>query len=813
MKYQAMPSNGQFPYPSHDVDPALKGADFCMQYAKAAYYDWNYVYAKGIFSGNGGDYEKFRMYALGKQPIGQYDKMLDIEQGTNNTWLVIDRSVRAIISGYRDRAISRLMKNDYGIVATAVDSLAKDEFDDFYAGVKAKLAVRDLMVQHNPQMANHPMFIPEAGEPRDIEELEMRVSNNEQFNRSKDAEMAIELGFYENDYKAKRRKIYEDLFDLGVAGVADWLGDDNKAKFRVVDPNCVITSVSRDGTFKDIVHAGEQIDVSLVELATIKDENGNPMFTEAELEEFAGSIAGKNFSNPGSLGLNTGWLKPIDKFKCKVVDIKFYTYNTETYTNRVDANGNLVFRKEKYGRGEDDNPRYIRKRIQYVYKCKWIVGTDKCYDYGMCYDQPRSNDPRKKSLTRLPYTFFAYNFYQMKAQGFMERLIPYLDDYQLTMLKIQNFKNRAVPSGWWINLDMLENVALNKGGANMEPKDLLQMFFQTGVLVGRSTDAAGNPLTGNIQPVIPISNTAASELQMLYQDLLNTVMAIEKMTGYNMVTSGNPNPKMLTSGYEAAEQSTDDALYPLAFAEEYISLKLAESTLQRMQQGVKKGKIDGYAPYQGALNSNTLRYMAVNPDIAIREYGIMLQKRSSEQEKMWVMQQVQGDIANGFLDTSDAILIINTHNAKEAMQILAYRVKKAKQAMNDQKMAELQSTNNTNLQAAQMAQQTQMQTLQLQLQTNMQMERDKLTAELQREQMKIEADVAIRKYEIELKYAMNDRQVQGKENAAQITGNAKIASTHIQGADAHVKEVIAGQAQIVKQQIANDKKEEKKDKK
>jgi len=60
---------------------------------------------------------------------------------------------------------------------------------------------------------------------------------------------------------------------------------------------------------------------------------------------------------------------------------------------------------------------------------------------------------------------------------------------------------------------------------------------------------------------------------------------------------------------------------------------------------------------------------------------------------------------------------------------------------------------------------------------------------------------------------MNDRQVQGKENAAQITGNAKIASTHIQGADAHVKEVIAGQAQIVKQQIANDKKEEKKDKK
>ena len=58
--------------------------------------------------------------------------------------------------------------------------------------------------------------------------LEMRVSQNEQFNRSKDAEMAIELGMYENDYKSQRRMIYEDLFDFGVAGFADWLGDEEE---------------------------------------------------------------------------------------------------------------------------------------------------------------------------------------------------------------------------------------------------------------------------------------------------------------------------------------------------------------------------------------------------------------------------------------------------------------------------------------------------------------------------------------------------------------------------------------------------------
>src|SRR6185436_8233259 len=126
----------------------------------------------------------------------------------------------------------------------------------------------------------------------------------------------------------------------------------------------------------------------------------------------------------------------------------------------------------------------------------------------------------------------------MKAQGTMERLIPYLDDYQLTMLKIQNFKNRAVPSGWWIDLDALENVALNKGGKNMEPKELLQMFFETGVLVGRSKDAAGNPMGPNWKPVIPIENTAASELAMFYNDIITTIQSIERITGYNEATMG-----------------------------------------------------------------------------------------------------------------------------------------------------------------------------------------------------------------------------------------------------------------------------------
>jgi hypothetical protein len=774
-----MSQTGQFPYPSHNVPPEKKDAEWCMKYAKAAYYDFSYIYPKGVLANNGGDYEKNRMYALGKQPVTTYKKLLGVDTETNQTWLAVDWTIRAIISGYRDKAISKMMKEDYGFICTPIDMLAKEEQDDYYVQMKAKLAVRQLMAQQNPQLADHPLISVQKGEPEDLEELEMRFQMGEQFNRSKDAELAIELGMYENDYKHLRRRFYEDLFDYGVCGAKDWLGDDNKAKFRRVNPESAITSYAENGLFTDIVHAGESIEVPLVELATVKDKDGNDLFTEKELQEFAGTIAGK-FGNPMAMGMTSAMLNPVDKFKCNVLDIEFFTYNEETYSDRKDRNGNPVFKREESGRGEPDNPRYKRKSIQYVYKCKWVIGTDKCYDWGMCYDQKRSTDVKKKAKTKLSFTFCAYNFYKMKAQSFMSKLIPYLDDYQLTMLKIQNFKNRAVPSGWWIDLDALESVALNKGGKNMEPSELLQMFFETGVLVGRSVKEDGTPQSPNWKPVIPIENTAASELAMFYNDIINTIQTIERMTGFNDVTMGNPNPKTLVPGYEQGIQSTQDALYPMMFAEEYVSTRLAENVLCRMQQGIKKGEISGYAP---ALGSNTLRAIKLSPNIGLHDYGIEIEMRSSQDERMWLLQHMEKDIDNGYLDTSASVMLINTHNVKQAQQIWSYKVTKEKQRLAAQKMAEIQEQNVGTQEAAKIAQQGAM--MQLKMQYDF---------ELQKEQQRIISEQTIKM-----------EQIASAERIATWNNNTKI----IVAADtADAKEnstQIAGQASIVKQQVANEK--------
>jgi hypothetical protein len=302
----------------------------------------------------------------------------------------------------------------------------------------------------------------------------------------------------------------------------------------------------------------------------------------------------------------------------------------------------------------------------------------------------------------------------MRSLSMMERLKPLADDFQMTEMRIQNFLARTVPNGWWIDLDALENVALNKGGENMKPMELLQMFFETGILVGRSKDVMGDNV--NYKPIIPVANNTYDELQAMYMHLQQVMQQMQSIIGLNELTDGStPNAKTLNGVANLAVESTNNSLYQLQFAEKFLIERLAEDILIRMKQAVKKGGVEGYAP---ALNSNTLTFMQISPTIAMREYGIMLEERPTDDQRQILMMQVQQDIANGMLDTSDALYILNVYNVKQAQMLLAYKVKKNKQAMHAQQMQMNQQTIEGQQQSAAMAEQMKQQTIQVQLQAD-----------------------------------------------------------------------------------------------
>lgn len=743
-------------YPPHDIDPKNKTMAWGIKYAKAAWSDWNYTVPRTCFYNAADKYEELRLYAQGKQPINKYKKLMAVDEQTDNTWLVVDWTVRPIIPKFRDIALSRLIQQEYNIVATPIDPQAKGELDQYYADMKAKIALRKTLEQQNPELANHPMVQPQAGEPLDFEELEMRIEFGEQFNRSKDAEQAIQLMLYRNDSKLLRRRWFESLFDCGPAGYKAWLDNNGKPKCRDVNPEAVITNYCRFADFRDLIHAGEIIDVSLVDMATMKNEDGKPYFTEEEIEDMRNNIAGK-WSNPAMIGRSTNYFKSYDRQSVKVLDLQFYSYNELNFERNINRRGNVMFNEVEWDRRNNKKDKFLRKKIKVVYEIKWVVGTDYAYDFRLKKDMKRSVNPENMAETTLDYKFFAPNFYEMRTLSMMERLVPLADEYQMTIYRIQNFINRMVPNGWWVDLDALENVALNKGGENMKPIDLLQMFFETGVLVGRSKDIMGDNV--NYKPIIPIDNNAYNQLQSLYEHLQLTLAQMQSIIGLNELTDGStPNPKTLNGVASIAVESTNNSLFQIQFGERYLLEALASDMLLLTQQALKKGKVEGFAK---ALNSNTLQFIKASDELCLRDYGIMLDERPTDDQKQLLLMQLQQDQAQGLLDTADALYILNIYNVKQAQQMLAYKVRKNREERDKAEMAKIQQNNQGAQQAALVAEQAKQQTLQL--------EWGLKTQYLER-QMQLQA--MINQQELQIKYGMNTENNQTKLQTTVLTNES-----------------------------------------
>lgn len=671
-------------YPRHDIAPNLKDENWGMLYAKAAWNDWQYSIPRTCFYNAADKYQEQRLYAQGKQPINKYKKWWDVDNQENETMANLDWEVRPIAPKYRDIAVSRMAQQQFNIVATPIDPQAQAELKGIYADMTAKLAMQGVM--NNPELGQHPLLKSNPGDPLDPEEMQMRVDFGEQFNRSKDAEQAIALAFYENAIKEINNRWLQDMYDCGVTGYREWLDKlTNKPKVRVPDPEAVITNHCKHRDFRDLVHAGELWDVALVDLAEVKNDDGTPKFTDETLTWMADNIAGR-WANGNMVNRSSNYYRGYDKFKVKVLDIEFFSWNNYYYNLWVNSKGNLNFEWQNSAQSPQGRRKYKGKRIKVVYRVKWIVGTDHCYDFELAENMKRSNNPKKKAETSLSYRFFAPNFYDMRCLSMMERLIPVLDDLQMDFMRIQNLKARLIPNGFWIDLDALEATALQKGGKNMTTLQLLDMFYKTGILVGRSKDIMGENV--NYKPVIPLQNSIAAELTGMYQSVENNMMQLESMIGFNDATAGQTiNPKTLNGAVQQMDQTTNNALFPMQYGARWLMEQLANDMLIRTQQAVKKGGVSGYAP---ALGTNTLKFMEISPAIGAREYGILLEERPTDDQKQILLQQLGIDQQNQLVDSSDVMYIMNTYNIKQAQEMLAYKVKKNKQAMQQAKQGEVQ---------------------------------------------------------------------------------------------------------------------------
>lgn len=74
--------------------------------------------------------------------------------------------------------------------------------------------------------------------------------------------------------------------------------------------------------------------------------------------------------------------------------------------------------------------------------------------------------------------------------------------------EIDAIKKRFMPHGYCVDLEALEGVAIGAGGKDLSPKDLIDLFFKSGILVSRGTTA-----------ITKIDDLAQFQLNVLYNQL------------------------------------------------------------------------------------------------------------------------------------------------------------------------------------------------------------------------------------------------------------------------------------------------------
>ncbi len=700
-------------YPKHDIDPKLKNSKWILQYVKAAWNDSESHIPEGIWYRGRDRYDEIDSYVLGKQSIDKYKKQFSNDDDADTTWTKIDWSVRPVVSKFRDIAIAKVLQRELNIMCTPIDPMAKDDADKYFADIRTKILMRQALKQANPELAESAELAPAPGEPEDLEELEMQMNFGFKHNMAIEAEQGIQLVMYQNKANERRKRLVECLFDYGVGGYKECI-EDGKVKYREVNPKHVITNYSHFGDFSDLRHVGEVVFMTLEDLSKY--------YEEKDLDRMASTYQGQ-YGNPRYINLNgtrTGW----DKFKIPVLDFEFYSWNTKVRNRFVNSAGNLSFKNSSFeNRSKQDVveingetiPKYVSRTIKVVYKCKWVIGTDFIFEDGLATYMKRTN--QNPGDTSLSYHLYAYNFKDMRAQGVMEKLIPIIDEYHLTIYKIQNFKVRYQPYIMKLDLDALENVSLAKGGTPMSPKDLLKMALQTNIMAMRHADLSGANV--NYKPIEIFPTGMAEEFGVLVNDLERLKNEIREISGLNEATDASTiNPKTLNGAATLMNESTNNALYPIIQADKNLTERLAKALIERLCILVKMGKVEGVVH---ALGMNTVKFISVSPDLPLHDYGIMVEFVPNDQERQILMEKLNIKDAQGLIEPEDFVLIQNTRNTKQAAQILAYKVKKRREAMQMESLQLQQANTESQVQSAQAVEQSKQQTLQMEYALKMQL--------------------------------------------------------------------------------------------
>ena len=365
---------------------------------------------------------------------------------------------------------------------------------------------------------------------------------------------------------------------------------------------------------------------------------------------------------------------------------------------------------------------------------KWELATN--------MTRPLSNTVK----VNMNYIICAPKMYKGRITSLVKRITGFADTIQLTHLKIQQVLSRTVPDGVFLDMDGLAEVDLGNG-TNYNPAEALNMYFQTGSIVGRSLTQDGDPNRGKVPIQELQSSSGGGKINSLIQTYQYYLQMIRDVTGLNEARDGsNPDKNSLVGLQKLAAANSNTATRHILQAQLYLTLRVCENVSLRIADSLQ------YPLTKQTLKDSISEYNVGTLDqlekINIHDFGIFLQLEPDEEEKEQLEQNIQIALKTNSITLEDAIDIRQVKNLALANQMLKYRRKKKAQADQKAAQANIQAQAQANQQTAEKAAVAEMQKQQALAETQVQIEKAKSQFNINR----IERESQMKKQEMELKF-------------------------------------------------------------
>jgi hypothetical protein len=318
----------------------------------------------------------------------------------------------------------------------------------------------------------------------------------------------------------------------------------------------------------------------------------------------------------------------------------------------------------------------------------------------------------------------------------VSRTTTFADMVQLTHLKLQQVLSRMVPDGVFVDVDGLAEVDLGNG-TNYNPAEALNMYFQTGSIVGRSMSQDG----GFNQGKVPIQELQTSNGNAKIQALIGTyqyyLQMIRDVTGLNEARDGStPDPDALVGLQKMAAANSNTATRHIKDASLYLTLRTCENISLRIADSLnfpltKQSLIESISLF----NVETLREIE---NLNMHDFGIFLELEPEEEEKAAFQRNIQIALQAGNIDLEDVIDLNRITNIDLANQALKFKKKKKQERDQANQQAMIKAQGESQAQASEAAAMAEVQKREAIAQTEIQVLQSKSQFEIQRMQQELE---------------------------------------------------------------------------